>query len=97
MSRDRLAAARGERTAGRADSAIEGTPATFERHRASALRSRPVADEGRPRRPPGPSGGGRHDDDDQNAATPALSLVVAGGFIGVVARSRLVHRLRELT
>ena len=33
----------------------------------------------------------------KNAATPTLSLVVAGGFIGVVARCRLVHRLRELT
>src|SRR5689334_19889956 len=42
----------GERTAGRADSAIEGTPATFERHRASAHRSRPVAHEDRPNRRP---------------------------------------------
>jgi len=44
MMRDRARRRSGERTAGRADSAIEGTPETFERHRSSARRSRPVAD-----------------------------------------------------
>jgi chromate transporter len=28
---------------------------------------------------------------------PVMSMVVAGGLIGIVARSKLVHRLRELT
>ena len=28
---------------------------------------------------------------------PVLSMVVGGGLIGIAARSRLIHRLRELT
>jgi chromate transporter len=28
---------------------------------------------------------------------PVLTLVAGGGFVGIVARSRLLHRLRELT
>jgi chromate transporter len=28
---------------------------------------------------------------------PVLTLVAGGGFVGIVARSKLLHRLRELT